>query len=97
LAGPVKIPNIEDCSRHGFYVHWSPATHRLSVEIDGVELIATTFDLVNKIFGGNPIVFWGVTAATGRYNNIHEVCFDKMAYLPNENKVEKQANNVAAR
>ena len=80
LAGPVKIPNIEDCSRHGFYVHWSPELQTLRVEIDGVQLISATYDLVNKIFGGNPVVFWGVTAATGRYNNIHEVCFDKMAY-----------------
>ncbi|NND34360.1 MAG: hypothetical protein HKN76_17380 [Saprospiraceae bacterium] len=80
LAGPVKIPNIEDCKRHGFYVNWAPTSQTLSIEIDGVEVIATSFDLVNKVFGGNAIVFWGVTAATGRYNNMHEVCFDRIAF-----------------
>ncbi len=79
LAGPVKIPNIEDCSRHGFYVNWDPTSQKLSIEIDGNEVIATHFDLINKVFGGNAIVFWGMTAATGRYNNIHEVCFDRIA------------------
>ncbi len=82
LAGPVIIENIEDCKRHGFYVNWSPSNHRLSVEIDGKEVIAATFDLVNKVFRGNSLVFWGVTAATGRYNNIHEVCFDRISYTP---------------
>ena len=85
LVGPVKIPNIEDCNRHGFYVNWSPTTKTLSVEIDGKEVIAAQFDLVNKIFGGNPVVYWGMTAATGRYNNMHEVCFDRIAYRKNGN------------
>lgn len=80
LAGPVKIDNIEDCMRHGFYVHWTPNTQTLSVEIDGQTIVSATYDLVNKVFGGNPIVFWGMTAATGRYNNMHEVCFDRLAY-----------------
>ena len=88
LAGPVKIPNIEDCNRHGFYIHWNATTQRLAVEIDGQELIAAQFDLVGKIFGGNPVVYWGMTAATGRYNNMHEVCFDRLAYSPPKNSDE---------
>ncbi|NND08778.1 MAG: hypothetical protein HKN87_20580 [Saprospiraceae bacterium] len=81
LAGPVKIPNIEDCQRHGFYVIWSPSEQKLSVEIDGTEIISTSFDLVNKVFRGNSLVYWGMTAATGRYNNIHEVCFDRITHF----------------
>ena len=42
-------------------------------------MISVKKDLVKDIFGGNSIVYWGMTAATGRYNNIHEVCFDWMA------------------
>lgn len=89
LAGPVKIPNIEDCQRHGFYVNWAPDKQKLSIEIDGEEVISATFDLVNKIFGGNPLVYWGVTAATGRYNNMHEVCFDRIAYFREAAKPQK--------
>lgn len=95
LAGPVKLPNIEDCNRHGFYVNWDPASQVLSVQIDGNQVIAASFDLVNKIFGGNPYVYWGVTAATGRYNNIHEVCFDRLSYKnPESNAREKWSNYV---
>ena len=83
LAGPVTIPNIEDCKLHSFIVMWDPETQKLSVLIDGKEVIATQKDLLNQIFMGNDQVYWGVTAATGRYNNIHEVCFDRMSEGPN--------------
>ena len=86
LVGPIKIPNIEDCNRHGFYVNWDPTQQTLSVEIDGQEVIAAQYDLINKVFGGRSTVYWGMTAATGRYNNTHEVCFDRISYLPLEIK-----------
>ncbi len=79
LAGPKPIPNIEDCRRHQLAIRWDPATQRLSVEIDKQEVIAARADLVNAIFQGNDVVYWGVTAATGRYNNYHEVCFDRLS------------------
>lgn len=82
LAGPIPIPNIEDCRRHQLAIRWDPATQRLSVEIDKQEVIAARADLVNAIFQGNDVVYWGVTAATGRYNNFHEVCFDRLSIAP---------------
>ena len=82
LAGPQPIPNIEDCNRHKLVVIWQPQSQRLSVEIDRREGIAAQYDLVNNVFGGDPVVYWGMTAATGRYNNTHEVCFDRLSYLP---------------
>lgn len=82
LAGPKAIANIEDCTRHSFVVIWTPENQRLSVEIDYQEVIAVQYDLTGSIFKGNPVVYWGVTAATGRYNNIHEVCFDRLSYGP---------------
>ena len=84
LAGPNTIPNIEDCLQHSFVVIWRPEIQKLSVEIDGQEVIATQYDLINDIFRGNDVVYWGVTAATGRYNNIHEVCFDRMSQAPTQ-------------
>lgn len=80
LAGPNTIPNIEDCSRHLFSVIWDPGAQVLLVEIDGTEVIRVKRDLINDVFGGNTQVYWGVTAATGRYNNIHEVCFDRLSF-----------------
>ncbi len=78
LAGPNKIVNIEDCYRHSLVIIWRPESQKLSVEIDTQEVIAATGDIARNIFGGQNKVYWGVTAATGRYNNLHEVCFDSL-------------------
>lgn len=80
LAGPVAIPNIEDCLLHTFVVRWNPDTKKLSVELDGREVIFAQKDLLKEVFLGKAEVYWGMTAATGRYNNIHEVCFDRIGY-----------------
>ena len=82
LAGPNILPNMEDCTLHSLVIFWNPQAQRLSVEIDGQEVIAAQADLIGGIFGGNDEIYWGVTAATGRYNNIHEVCFDRTVMVP---------------
>jgi len=82
LAGPNTIPNIEDCTRHSFWVLWNPQEQKLCVEIDLEEVISAKVDLLNTVFGGNELVYWGMTAATGRYSNIHEVCFDRLSEGP---------------
>ena len=85
LAGPLAIPNIEDCKQHHLAVRWNPETQNLAVAIDYEEVISTKVDLLNDIFGGRPMVYWGVTAATGRYHNYHEVCFDRLSWIPTSN------------
>ena len=79
---PVTIPNIEDCSRHKLGIYWDPVLQKLSVEIDRQEIVAFRWNIIQDIFEGNDIIHWGITAGTGRKNNIHEVCFDHYAYLP---------------
>ena len=79
LAGPVTINNIEDCSRHLLYIHWFPKSQTLTIEIDHKKIISAQYDLIQDVFGGDPLIYWGITAATGRYHNVHEVCFDRMA------------------
>lgn len=82
MSVPKPIPNIEDCYRHKFAVRWQPEGQRLTIEIDGKEVLGASYDLVNRIFEGKDVVYWGVSAATGRYNNFHEVCFDRLSYAP---------------
>lgn len=95
LAGPVTIPNIEDCLLHTFVVIWNPDQNRLSVELDGEEVIFAQKDLLREVFKGQKDVYWGMTAATGRYNNIHEVCFDRIGYIePLEECPEKSVERV---
>ncbi|MEZ4995025.1 MAG: L-type lectin-domain containing protein [Saprospiraceae bacterium] len=81
-APPTIVPNLEDCTRHRFAVRWEPDSKTLAIEIDRRRILRARYDLVGGIFGGNPTVYWGVSAGTGRYNNIHEVCFDKMSFSP---------------
>ncbi len=94
LAGPVIIDNIEDCERHSWYVNWKPETKKLIMRVDGTEVISLTYDLINEVFGGNTLVYWGVSSATGRYNNIHEVCFDRLANIRLQSAHEAESNTV---
>lgn len=66
--------NIEDCQWHTLRIKWDPATHFLSTQIDGVDRVSATIDLVADIFGGIPEVFWGFTSATGGSKNLQKVC-----------------------
>lgn len=78
LAGPVQTSassgNVEDCAWHQLNVVWNPTTLSFNVYFDGVLRLSYTGDIVNNIFGGNPNVYWGFTAATGGANNQHQFC-----------------------
>lgn len=75
---PNALPNIEDCAYHPMEVSWDPAVQELKVYLDGVVIARATGDLTRTVFRGNSIVYWGASAATGKYNNRQEVCFRKL-------------------
>lgn len=78
LAGPVQAlsgsDNIEDCQWHVFRIIWNASTQTLSAQIDFKDRVQTTIDLVNTVFGGNPMVFWGFTGSTGGSRNRQRFC-----------------------
>ncbi len=80
LAGPVQASaasgNVEDCAYHTFRIVWDAVTLNMDVYFDGVLRTSYTGDIVNSIFGGNPNVYWGFTAATGGSNNEHRFCLN---------------------
>lgn len=80
LAGPVQAsatsPNIKDGQEHIIDIYWTPQTSTFSVHFNCVERLTANVSLVNGIFQGNPVVFWGLTAATGGLANQHRVCLD---------------------
>lgn len=80
LKGPVTIPNVEDCKLHKLAIYWDQPSQKLSVILDGIEVLTYQDDIVNSIFFGESKLYWGVTAATGRYNNQHEICFRKLEF-----------------
>jgi PKD repeat protein len=74
IYAPVAIPNIEDGLYHEFRVIWSPSLTLLTVTLDGAFILAHTINLTTTIFGGNPMVYFGFTSATGGSFNEHRVC-----------------------
>ncbi|MCB0636016.1 MAG: hypothetical protein KDC54_05340, partial [Lewinella sp.] len=85
LAGPVQASphstNIENCQFHDLRVSWDAEAHLLSVYFDCELRLTYEGDIVNEIFNGDPLVFWGLTSATGGENNRHEVCFTYTTFL----------------
>lgn len=87
LVPPVKVGNLEDGERHIMRITWDPTENLLQVFMDNDQKVAFTGDIVNGIFGGNPVVYWGVTAATGRLSNNHEICIKKLLFADASDKV----------
>lgn len=79
LHPPVVLPNIEDCTNHIVRFTWNPITHTFSVYLDGTLYISLVNDIVATIFGGNPLVYWGVGAATGAATNQNTCCISRYA------------------
>ncbi len=67
--------NIDNCAWHTVRVVWDVNTNTFSVYFDGVlrqQLIIP--NMVGTYFGGNPIVNWGWSGATGGGSNQQTVC-----------------------
>ncbi len=80
VVGPVTLPNLEDGKKHLLDIKWDPIISLLTVELDGQLRASYREDLVTNIFGGNPKVFWGATAATGRKTNYQDICIKKLFF-----------------
>ncbi|MGP8215437.1 MAG: lectin-like domain-containing protein [Bacteroidia bacterium] len=78
LAGPVQLdpdnPLIPDSNWHNVEVTWNPATKTISVYFDCYRRLFYYGDIINTVFGGNAIVWWGFTGGTGNADNIQQVC-----------------------
>jgi hypothetical protein len=78
LAGLALLPNIENNADHTTVIQWNAALQSLSVLFDGNPVLLYSGDIVADIFGGNPQVFWGFTAATGAAVNNQSVCINSV-------------------
>lgn len=85
LAGPVQASptnaNIEDCVFHRVRVDWDADLFLLRVWFDCSLRLSYTGDIVTQIFGGDPWVYWGFTAATGALSNLQQVCFNYTTFF----------------
>ncbi len=80
LGGPVQAsltdPNIEDGADHIVQISWDPSANLLSCWFDCELRVEATTDLVNDVFEGDPMVFWGFTGATGGQFAEMNLCLD---------------------
>ncbi|MEL7163790.1 MAG: lectin, partial [Bacteroidota bacterium] len=57
-----------------------PYDKELLVQLDGNDIAKLADDIVANIFQGNTTVYWGITAATGRKMNYHDICIKKLTF-----------------
>lgn len=80
LAGPINASastdDIEDCEFHRVRVTWDADSMLLEVYFDCILRLSYTGDIINNIFGGASMVYWGFTASTGGLTNVQSICFD---------------------
>lgn len=79
VAAPVSAltsqANIDDCAQHVARIVWDVNTNTFSVYFDGVLRQSIVIpNIVGSYFGGNPIVNWGWSGATGGGTNDQQVC-----------------------
>jgi hypothetical protein len=84
VAGPVQASavsdNIEDGLWHSTRITWDAASKTLSVYFDGNLRLTYTDDITTNTFGGNPLVYWGFTGATGAAANLQQFCVTNLIF-----------------
>lgn len=77
-CGPVSAfasnANLDDGVVHQITINWVPGTTTLSVYVDGALRLSCVGNFISTVFGGDPTVYWGATAATGGLNNQQYFC-----------------------
>jgi hypothetical protein len=81
IAGPVQMDpfnqNTEDGQNHVVQIVWEPVSQTISVYFDCYFRTQGQIDLINSIFSGQNLVYWGFTAATGGSVNVQTVCLQE--------------------
>lgn len=70
------VTNLEDNTYHDYLIKWDAGAQTLSVFVDCNPRVSYTGDIINDIFGGDPEVYIGFTAATGGAVNNQLACFE---------------------
>ena len=76
IAGPYDLGEIENCIAEPLRITWDPVATLLNVYYNNFLVLNYTGDIVNNVFNGNPMVYWGFTASTGGASNFHQFCID---------------------
>jgi hypothetical protein len=68
--------DVTDGLCHRFRVTWQPGVNNLRIFFDGnpVPRINLNYNMVGLVFGGNPLVWWGITGGSGGAAMTQRVC-----------------------
>ncbi|GHA53210.1 hypothetical protein GCM10007389_00430 [Pontibacter akesuensis] len=69
-----KLSTPTACPSRLLRVTWNSATKVMEVYLDGILRFSYVDDVVAKIFGGNPIVYFGFAGATGASTSTQTFC-----------------------
>lgn len=75
-SGPVELGWITNGEFHNVTCSWDPSEMRFRVWFNDELVHDLIYDIVNDVFGGQNMAYWGVTASTGGSINQHVLCFD---------------------
>jgi gliding motility-associated-like protein len=82
LAGPVQTDpndgNVEDCEYHEIRISWDAFTQTMNIYYDCEWRLSYTGNIIGEIFQGDPMVFWGFTAACGASSNKQITCIKNL-------------------
>lgn len=70
------VANAEDGDYHQVRITWDASSQTISCYVDCDLRVTYTGDIVSDIFGDDPLVYMGFTAATGGSYNDQLVCLD---------------------
>lgn len=70
------VSNIETGNDYQVFFSWDPSINLFEVEVDCELRASYTGNIINDIFGGNPLVYIGFTGSTGGLFNVQSVCYD---------------------
>jgi gliding motility-associated-like protein len=76
IAGPYDLGEVENCNPEPLRITWDPITTIMQVFYNNILVLNYTGDIVNNVFNGNSMVYWGFTASTGGASNFHQFCID---------------------
>lgn len=80
LFGPTQARtnggNITDGICRAWRMVWNPVNDNFQVWYGGVQIFNVTYDITANIFGGSPMVTWGITGSTGGAATAQTICYE---------------------
>ncbi len=72
MSAPVG--ELEDGQDRDVKILWTADSQTFQVFVNGVSILSMNYDIVNDIFGGQNLVYFGHSASTGGAVNVHTAC-----------------------